>query len=75
MEYIFKIHYVARNPPSIGRATPFIIELRSLSKNTIASTTSPTSAKNKTKIKLSFLSFVFIHNYKAYIVLRVFVQM
>lgn len=41
--YAFAI-YIAKNPPSTGKATPLIIELRSLNRYTIASITSDTSA-------------------------------
>ena len=36
--------YVARNPPSMGRVTPFTMADRSLSRNTMQFTTSHTSA-------------------------------
>lgn len=44
-----RVIYVAKNPPSTGKVTPFIIELRSLNKYTTASTTSSISEKRKRK--------------------------
>ena len=56
------------NPPSTGKEIPLIIELRSLSKNTTASTTSSTSAKENSLDKDMILTLKYAFLIKFYFI-------